>query len=349
MKKILISSILLFPLLLSDGFALNFDVLPYRVKVYGEKDDIYCHIDDPIENIACLAHDAAIGVKKYFSLNDTEAKALMAIELANIIQRIASSPRNNFYIKTLNEKFINTKNSKHCLLNYYGICGNHQEIFAKAMMFLGIRTRYLSVYYMDESGNRHNHAAAEFLLNGKWRFIDVTWAAFWLGDAKDISSLLGFEEVIEKKSFPDNVNSSDIWFYYSNKNVPDVFSYLSAKKYYLIQYGASGTVEIEMTKPVEIFTHIPNYIGANDIDAEMKLRISIPEGREGIYNFKISGASCKNEAEIILKLEKKRYPLKVGNNFISLKDEQLLAIDHKPSNICYVVLDKIELKLLSTN
>jgi Transglutaminase-like superfamily len=331
----------------SSSSALTLEEIPYRSKVYNEKTDIYCHLPDPIENLACLAHDAAMGAKNALGLNDNQTTAIMAIELANLIQRLASAPRNSFYVRKFNKPFVNTGNGHLCLLNYYGICGNHQEIFSKAMQFLGIKTRILSVYFMDKTGKRLNHAASEFYLDGKWRFIDITWAAYWLEDGSNVSSMLGFKEILAKKILPSNVNTSDIWYQRYMVKPLNAFGYLDAKKYYLIQYGDSGTIDLDMEYSQENFKHIPNYLGSNKPNAELKLHINVPKKQTGIYNLKVAGIECQEKHPVLSYGQNTKVPLTIGDNSIRLYGEQTLSIIHKPPSTCYVVIEKIKLQSIS--
>lgn len=320
--------------------ALSLELIPYRTKVYGEREDVFCHLENPIENIACLAHDAAMGEKSILG-GEAQTKAAMAIELANIIQNTASSARNSLY-NHVNKPNISTHESELCLTNYYGICGNHQDLFKMAALFLDIKTRIVSIYYLDKNNHRHSHATSEFLLDGKWRFIDTTWNSFWLANPENISSILSFKEIIEqKKRRPTYSNHSNLWLYSSTLYGLDVFDYLDAKQYYLIQKGGKGTLKLHLDYPIEDFNNIPNYIGSDGPDNELTLYITLPKGQTGTFNFQISGTACV-ETHVILESENFKQVLHQGKNYVKLVDKQTLRIKHSPGKICYAVLDKIE-------
>jgi len=318
------------------------DRVPYRTKVYGETTDVFCHLDDPIENIACLAHDAGMGVA-WERLTPSQATAVIAIELAGIIHNLASSQRANLYQLSAHQPMPGTSEGALCLKNYYGICGNHQELFSRATAFLGIPSRIVSIYYQDRDGARHSHAASEFLLDNKWRFIDVTWDAFWLRDPSDPSSMLSFEEVRARKAPPTHVNSADMWLMLNLQQPLDPFGYLRAPVYFLIQSGPSGLLQLKMTNPVERFADIPNYIGANERNAEMRFRVSVPRRRAGTYNIKVAALACEESAAVLVGAGTGvAHTLVQGDNLVHLGAEQTLSIAHRAPNICYAVLDRIE-------
>lgn len=325
---------------LAQAGPIDLRAIPYRTKVYGEQDDIFCRLPDPIENLACLAHDAGMGVDNARA-SDAKAVAAIAIELAGLIQTMVSSERASLYLNAARKTLPTTGQAEMCLRDSFGICGNHQELFARAMAFLGIPTRIVSLYYEDRAGVRHSHAASEFLLDGTWRFLDITWYAYWLRDPSDRSSLLGFEEIRRKKVRPTHVNQANPWLVANTTAPMDAFDYIDAPTYFLVQYGDSGTVHLALSADAERFQDIPNYIGANQPGTDMSLELSVPEGRVGAYNLKVTDIACQTTPTLVSDAGASRV-LHTGDNLVLLGRKQTLSVGHAGGQVCYAVLDRIE-------
>lgn len=325
---------------LADAAPIDTRPIPYRTKVYNEQTDVFCRLADPIENIACLAHDAAVGIDDpHFSAD--EVFAAMAIELAGLIQTIASSERASLYLRAGGKVLPTSNQADICLRDSYGICGNHQELFARAMAFLGLPTRIVSIYYEDQTGARSSHAASEFLLNGAWRFVDTTWNAYWLRDPDDLSSLLSFEEIHRTKAKPTHVNRANPLLFANMKTPLDAFGYVDAPRYFLIQYGHSGVVRLHLSAAVETFQDIPNYVGANQPGAEMSLMISVPSQLVGTYNLNVTDIACAGTPTLVSDTGLS-VPLRKGDNLIHVVRTQTLSVAHTNAPVCYAVLDRIE-------
>lgn len=242
----------------------------YMMEKHGIAQPFYCDLKDPVEEIACMAWDAALGnvsgsAYKYKMVEaEQHFQIWFAIELAQIIQKIAQSPRNSLYVTRLKiAPFLNNGDTEICLIQKYGICGNHQDIFYKAMLFSGIETRHVAFYYFNSDGNKKSHAASEFLINNKWRFIDITWSSIWLSKPHQLSSMLSIDEIRKGVGFRIS-NELDLWFF-SNSHIffggNDLFAYTHRPLTAMIR-GNTGKVFINLDDE-RSFEHLPNYVGSN--------------------------------------------------------------------------------------
>ena len=113
-------------------------VLPknYMTEKYGISKPFYCELEDPFEEIACMAWDAALGNALEYPLEqqDEVFQIFIGIEVGQIIQKIVSSPRSSLYVNRLRlTSFPDMKNTNLCILHKHGICGNHQIVFTRVM------------------------------------------------------------------------------------------------------------------------------------------------------------------------------------------------------------------------
>ena len=113
------------------------NVLPknYMMEKRGIAEPFYCDLEDPIEEIACMAWDAALGRHKV-NYNKIEFEVSFVMTAIGIIQTIASSPRNGLYVNHMGATSpINTEQSNLCVIQKRGICGNHQDLLARVLEF----------------------------------------------------------------------------------------------------------------------------------------------------------------------------------------------------------------------
>jgi hypothetical protein len=264
-----------------------------------------------------------------------------AIELAGLIQKIVGAQRNSFYYSQLGLPNYNTSETKSCILDGRGSCGNHQDVFQKAAKYLGIETRPIGIYY-ENNTERKSHAIVEFKVGGKWRYIDITNSAFSLRKPRSLSTMLSFKEVFSNKKIPSCVNFSHIPLVLDENLLDHSFDYLTADKYFLIQTGGSGTLNLALSNKPETFANVPNYIGSNQPNEEMKLFLTVPKEFTGIYNFNVDGIACQEAKTVLRSSIGQEYEIKEGDNLIRLTEEQILTVKHTPPNICYAVFKRIE-------
>lgn len=327
-------------------FSMDTEIVPYVTKKYGIKDNIYCQLEDPIENIACMAHDTALGNSRAGLISKQEVIIISAaLEAASLIQTIASSARDSFYVRNFGKKFNTTSQSNLSLVQNRGICGNHQDLFKKALSYLNIPTRKISIYYKTSKNQRLNHAASEFLVNGKWYFIDITWNTVWIRDRQNLESILSYQELrslnkSDRTKF-ELSNQTNIWFQLNMRHGLNAYSYLDAKKYFLEKIGDFGILKFDLSKKGENFSSIPNYIGSNAPGSEIKFIVKLSPENIGRYVFDVSGISCQEDQTIMQSSHGDSFHLSVGKNIVNLKERQLLKMKYDKDNICYVVFKEI--------
>ena len=113
----------------------------YMEEKYGKS--LSCNLTDPIEEIACLSWDAALGrTGDEDDFSKVDFDTLLAINSIVTIQNTASSARysrySRFPIKSLKD-LSNIDKTRELLELKQGICGNHQEIMNRVMNFVGIK------------------------------------------------------------------------------------------------------------------------------------------------------------------------------------------------------------------
>lgn len=70
--------------------------------------------------------------------------------------------------------------------------------------------------------------------------------------------------------------------------------------------GDSGLLTLPLSPTGEKFNNIPNYIGSNSPNAEMKLKIKLQKKQIGQYLFNIGGMQC-DEEQVIMTLSNGSY------------------------------------------
>lgn len=243
----------------------------YMLKQHGMKDQFWFNLDNKVEEIACMAWDAALG--RNLSTNSPELFEInVLIEAALTVQRLVSSARSALYVSQRNyTKIYNSNDNQKCVIERQGICGNHQSIIAEVLDILEINSRPVGIYYEDKRLGRQNHAATEAFIGGKWRFVDTTWGSAWLSDPNNAETMLSFEEISslsedDRKRF-HICNQMDSWYRFQLEWNINPFAYLSPKKYLGIVKGDGGYVNYERREEgLPVLEHIPKYLGATTAD-----------------------------------------------------------------------------------
>lgn len=73
-----------------------------------------------------------------------------------------------------------------------GLCGQQTQVFASLARALGLEVRQVGFAFTTELGPE-THAAVEVVVNGTWRFLDVTWCSYW---ADGDGTLLELDEIL---------------------------------------------------------------------------------------------------------------------------------------------------------
>ena len=329
----------------------------YMMEKHGISEPFYCDLEDPIEEIACMAWDAALGTlawdaalgtyyKSKFEVEEEQYfQILFAIELSQIIQKLAQSPRYSLYVTKLKiAPSLTNQDTEICLIQKYGICGNHQDIFYKAMTFSGIEKKHVAFYYFNGDGNKKSHAASEFLINGKWRFIDTTWSSIWLSEPHQLSSILSIDEI--RRGMGSRIsNELDLWFYASALHT-DLFDYTHRPLTGMLR-GNTGEIFIDLDDehPLE---HLPNYVGSNvehengithiwnSSNNEQGVQISVKLDVAGV-------GGCSSNGPILMDDAGNQYPLQTGNNRITVPNGGFFNVKRDQDEICYIVFNDIAL------
>ena len=316
-------------------FAANENALPqnYMKEKYGLSEPFYCDLEDPVEEIACMAWDGALGA----SYGQPEKfQYLVALASINLSQQILSSGRYNLYINKLKKPQPLGNQIELCVVEKHGLCGNHRWLTEKILNFAGIKTRDVGIFY-EYNGIRSSHNTVEFYVDGKWRYADPTWGAIWLENADDLASILSLEELLklseEQKISKRIHNKIDPWLWYGRVHT---FEYLNADNYLAITFDHEGVFNINLNNPKRL-ANLPHFLGSKT-------------GKNSGYGIKIMTGKSQPE-EVLLSIVKKRgcaenagvvednlgnlYEFQEGKNIIKVTDGTILTIKNKPHEICY--------------
>jgi len=318
----------------------------YMMGKHGISDPFYCDLDDPIEEIACMAWDSAVG-KDRAQVNPTDLKINLVMNAAILIQNIASASRNGLYVSYLRAIApFNSEKSELCIIQKHGVCGNHQHLLQRVLEYVGIPSRYIGIYFVDSKFGRSNHAANEVLIDGKWRFIDTTWASMWFLDKNSLSSAVSFQELIEsKQQFTRITNEMDIWFRFQYERNIDPFSYLNQENHLAIVKNEEGVLNLNLNDKLG-FQHVPNYIGTNSgKNSGISMKWDTPQfnGNINLSLVVSSVGGCLSQGATLLDDTGNEYPLTQGENQITIPNGATFNVKREPDEICYIVLSDISL------
>jgi hypothetical protein len=323
------------------------NVLPknYMMEKHGISEPFYCDLEDPIEEIACMAWDAALGKHRKpgpkFDLN-------LVLEATKLIQALVSSGRESLYRRFFGAENISTNDIDICIVEKRGICGNHQDLIKKVLSYAGIPIRHIGIYYYSADGKRKSHAASEVFIGDKWRYVDVTWFSIWVTDPNDIYSLESFESVVSK--FAQGVplfrlsNQLDTWYQFQYEAGYDPFYYIKNPKSHIgIITDEQGTLTFSPNTNLG-FQHIPNYVGTNvGTNTGITMKWNVPDQRQTL-NLRLDVArvgGCYSNGPILLDDGGNEYPLQQGSNHITVPNGGSFNVKRKQNEICYIVFSDI--------
>lgn len=319
----------------------------YMEEKYGKSSS--CSLTDPIEEIACLSWDAALGrTGDADDFSKVDFEILLAINSIVTIQNTASSARYSRYAKFPIKSFKDLSNkykTRELLELKQGICGNHQEIMNGVMNFVGIPNRRVGFYYKSENFGRLSHSATEVFIGGKWRFLDITWATVWFEDINKLSSLATLDDLLKnQKNFTKVSNDVDIWFRYQFSSTPfnDPFGYLDKAKHIGLIRNGVGIISFD---PLEGMNHIPRYVGNNtpNNDGIKMIWTSKNNKKDQKLIVKVSGfAGCESYGKVLFDQKGNKYPLILGENEITVPNGMLASTRSNPDEVCYLVIDEIK-------
>lgn len=323
------------------------DTLPqnYMMEKHGISEPFYCNLKDPIEEIACMAWDAALGKSQSFG---PKFDLDLVLEATKLIQTLVSSGRQGLYIRLFGAGQISEKDADICIIEKRGICGNHQDILKKVLSYADIPTRHIGIYYYSADGKRSNHAASEVFIGDKWRYVDVSWFSIWVTNPNDIYSMESFESVVSK--FAQGVplfrlsNQLDTWFQLQYEKGLDPFYYIKNLESHIgIITDQQGTITFSPNMDLG-FQHIPNYVGTNDgKNTGITMRWTVPD-RGQTLNLRLDVAGvggCSSGGPIILDDAGNEYPLSVGTNLVTVPNGGSFNVKREQEEICYIVFSDI--------
>ena len=317
----------------------------YMMEKRGIAEPFYCDLEDPIEEIACMAWDAALGKHRKpgfkFDLN-------LVLEATKLIQTLVSSGRQSLYNRSFGAGQITAKDADICIVEKRGICGNHQDLIKKVLSYAGIPTRHIGIYYYSADGKRNSHAASEVFIGDKWRYVDVTWFSIWVANPDDIYSMESFESVVSK--FAQGLplfrlsNQLDTWFQYQYEVGHDPFYYIKNPESHIgILTDQQGTITFSPNTDLG-FQNIPNYVGTNDgMNTGITMRWTVPDrGQTLNLRLDVAGVSgCSSNGPILLDDAGNEYPLQQGSNHITVPNGGSYNVKRKQNEICYIVFSDI--------
>ena len=338
------------------------NVLPknYMMEKHGITEPFYCNLEDPIEEIACMAWDAALGASEYYfdanTFEQDEFHLLVSISVMNLIQQEISGLRNMLYFK----RGLGGYTQDVCLIQKRGSCGNHQFIFERTMNFAGIENRSVSVY-MELNGRRLSHAMNEIFLNSEWVLFDTTNAAIYLDQQSDygLLSLQDLTVLPQGQRFNlRHFNANDVHAFTLMQNLSGVneqvqqrarreqFAYLLDETKILgTLYDNHGIVFVDLMRD-QVFEQLPNYVGTNDgTNTGITMRWTVP-GRGQTLNLRLDVAGvggCSSNGPILLDDAGNEYPLKKGSNHITVPNGGSFNVKRDQNEICYIVFSDIAL------
>ncbi len=123
------------------------------------------------------------------------------------------------------------KTSGEALDTGIGLCGQQTQVFACLARSFGLDVRQVGFRFETERGEE-THATVEVVINGGWRFMDVTWCSYWVDEAGD---LLSVDEVVDLPvRSSGRVSNSPLMLASSYRMIGrDPFAYLDGERWIL--------------------------------------------------------------------------------------------------------------------
>lgn len=309
--------------------------------------DPYCiHQSDAIDRVACMSEHGARGIRlalsdQILSVSASDVAVFKALEAMNLIRSVAGSARHAYLsYSTPGFRSPPMDEQETSLRLGFGICGNHQSLFLETMRRLGLRARAVDFYYMSADKVPSNHAAVEILIDGRWRYIDVTWGSYWLAEEGLPSSLMTLEDVLAGRGVRQT--GTGAWIL-SNQH-PKIkasgggpFAYLVAEDVQVLR-DKGGVLRVSAENGGIEFAGIPNYVGQPPGTDPLSMQI-VGEFAESAVLIEVQsvGGDCKDSS---LRLGKRLLPLRAGTLNSMLAPDDVLGIEGSDES-CYVVLSRI--------
>ena len=273
-------------------------------------------------------------------------EAFAALDAANIVQTVLSSPRYGYRGTVMNENRPLTVAES--VENWAGICGHHVDLFLKVMTNLGIKARPIQFYYAID-GLRRSHIAAEVFYGDRWNYFDVTWnIAFPSPKPLQFKS---HDEILADPQSQPQINALNSFYTMQLLTGGKPLEYLTARDVNVV-VGYSGNVVVALNDKqtssagVENFRHLPNFIGDNQADKKnggIKYELTTSAATEVTLHTDAS-SGCSAEQGDVIRIGEKAFDPKSKTIGAIIDGNSTLAIETK-NDVCYVVLNRIEYRL----
>ncbi|MFO0730906.1 MAG: transglutaminase domain-containing protein [Nitrospiraceae bacterium] len=290
----------------------------------------------------------------------------LALSAMNFVQQLVSSLQYGYRLHATPEDLPTTVEA--CLSANAGICGNQVAVYIDLVHRLGLQVRSVEFYWTTAKGQAMSHVGVEVKLAGKWRYLDVTWGAYFLDSDRDradmpfYTRLLSFEEL---QRLPANkrrrmTNESALVYQLQLQQHLDPFEYLSADKSVL--FGKAGTIVLPAERQGTGLrfqpTNRPNYVGVvQDYNsAELgatAVALRVPGAGESL-DVNLTGIVCA-EGKLLLQSDRQRIELSLpvkGERHVKVPLNgaggllSLAVVPKQSGEPCYFVYDHIDLQFL---
>jgi len=334
----------------------------YMMEKHSVTEPFYCDLADSIEEIACMAWDAALGVVTYYSqaksFDRDQFNILVALSAMNIIQQQVSGPRSMVYY----DKGFGGCKQDDCLIQQRGSCGNHQFIFNTVMSYVDINSRSVGVY-MELDGKRLSHAMNEIKIEDRWVLVDTTNATIYASGEGQFK-LLSFSDVLalnEESRFSarkSNIVDVNLFSLISpisslDRTLQSIardeqYAYLlDRSKIFGILYNGEGHLKIDVSAEGNI-SQLPKYIGSNKAEnsgiSSTLYSSSSDQGADLAINLVVSGVGgCSAYGAILVDDTGREFPLDQGANQLTIRSGSTFTVKRESNEVCYVVFSEIAL------
>lgn len=306
-----------------------------------------CTQPDTMERYTCFIKIAGEGAAVSLNMRDhsdsdraATGQWFMAIEAMNLVRTLASSARYSWYKRNVSTGLAvpNMSQQTVCLDYGFGICGNHQFLFLEFMRRLDIAARSISFWYTDPDLDLPaSHAAAEVMIGGRWRYVDITWGSYWLSTKDDDRTALSLDEILAGKGVRQT-GTTDVWYIAQKFSKSDPFVYLRGRHLQITRNGG-GTLDIDLNNREEQFKHIPSYIGTIPGQDPLALQVTSKAQNLDLAVTLSGAANCANSR---LRIGEQVYDITPGTIAAhNVKDGDRITVEGEDKN-CYAVLSTIK-------
>jgi hypothetical protein len=318
-----------------------------QIELREQSGDYSCDLGARVAKFVCLVRQAALGDAAAVGSGYRNAYQLFyAIEAMNIVQNLVSTSRYKYLHDKKGAGAPLADDAELCLDQGYGICGGHVATFLALMQEAGLPARSVGFYYKSSKAGRQSHVAAEVLVDNKWRYIDVTWGAFFLTDGSDPLSLASLDDILDHKTEKMVNNAAQPWFYV-NQIFYEMYEYLSRNSDVVV--GAdSGTINPDVDAAPGGYrlnlSDVPAFVGDAEDDGPFEGVDYRLRNLSGAYKFDLDIAGvggCESQRERLCVGSECISP-KVGVNELRVSNpDRIYVQDNGGDHLCYYKFNDI--------